>query len=263
VQPVWARRALALLCALASAGALAAETLVVGSKRFTESYILGEIVARAAGEHAPVQYRPGLGNTGIVFAALEAGSIDVYPDYTGTLAREVLQLGGDAPLDEINRRLASRGIGVGVPLGFDNSYALAMREDRADALGIRTLSDLARHPDLRFGFSQEFVARADGWHALQHAYGLAGVLPKGLDHGLAYEALALGDVDVVDIYTTDAKIEPGVRVVDEFPDDTHLPIAYPVAVMRGARTGATRFAEFLAGDVARAKFSEFGFIALP
>ena len=78
---------------------------------------------------------------------------------------------------------------------------------------------------------------------------------------LAY--VARGEAPLGIVYTTDAKIEPGVRVVDEFPDDTHLPITYPVAVMRGARKGATRFVEFLAGDVARAKFSEFGFVALP
>jgi osmoprotectant transport system permease protein len=206
VRGVAGRCAVALLGALACIGAAAAETLVVGSKRFTESYILGEIVARVAREHVPVQYRAGLGNTGIVFAALEAGSIDVYPDYTGTLAREVLKLGGDVPLDEIDRLLAPRGIGAAVPLGFSNSYALALREDRAEALGIRTLSDLARHTDLRFGFSQEFIARADGWPALQRGYGLAGVAPRGLDHGIAYEAVAKGDVDVVDVYTTDAKI---------------------------------------------------------
>ncbi len=210
------RIAAAFLCVLASVDAFAAETLVVGSKRFTESYILGEIVARVAREHAPVQYRPGLGNTGIVFAALEAGSIDVYPDYTGTLAREVLKLEGDASLAELNRRLAPRGIGAAVPLGFDNSYALAMRDDRAEALGIRTVSDLARHPDLAFGFSQEFIARADGWPALQRAYGFARVVPRGLDHGLAYEAMAKGDIDVVDVYTTDAKIARyGLRTLED------------------------------------------------
>jgi osmoprotectant transport system permease protein len=197
-------------------GAAAGETLVVGSKRFTESYILGEIVARAAREYAPVQYRPGLGNTGIVFAALEAGSIDVYPDYTGTLAREILKIEGDAPLAEINRRLAPRGIGVAVPLGFHNSYALAMRNDQAQALGIRTLSDLARHPELRFGLSQEFIVRGDGWPALKHAYGLSSVAPRGLDHGLAYDAVAKGDIDVVDVYTTDAKIERfGLRTLED------------------------------------------------
>ncbi|MET1085128.1 MAG: glycine betaine ABC transporter substrate-binding protein, partial [Burkholderiales bacterium] len=100
------------VCAFAAASAFAADTLVVGSKRFTESYILGEIISRTAGEHAPVQYRPGLGNTGIVFAALEAGSIDIYPDYSGTLAREVLKLEHHASLDELNRRLAAKGVGV-------------------------------------------------------------------------------------------------------------------------------------------------------
>ncbi len=208
--------AMALLCALASTAATAGDTLVIGSKRFTESYILGEIIARTAREHAPVHYRPGLGNTGIVFAALEAGSVDIYPDYTGTLAREVLHLGGDVPLDELNQHLAARGIGAAVPLGFANSYALAMRADRADALGIRTLSDLARHPDLRFGFSQEFMGRSDGWPALQRAYGLTRVVPRGLDHGLAYEAIAQGDIDVIDAYTTDAKIARyGLRTLDD------------------------------------------------
>jgi osmoprotectant transport system permease protein len=163
-----------------------------------------------------VQYRPGLGNTGIVFAALEAGSIDVYPDYTGTLAREVLKLEGDASLAELNRRLAPRGIGAAVPLGFDNSYALAMRDDRAEALGIRTVSDLARHPDLAFGFSHEFIARADGWPALQGGYGLAGIAPRGIDHGIAYEAIAKGDIGVVDVYTTDAKIARfGLRTLED------------------------------------------------
>ncbi len=208
--------AVALLYAFASAETLAAEALVVGSKRFTESYILGEIVARAARDHAPVQYRPGLGNTGIVFAALAAGSIDVYPDYTGTLAREVLRLNGDATLDEINRALAPQGIGAGVALGFANSYALAMRADRADALGIQTLSDLARHPDLRFGLSQEFMGRTDGWPALQRAYGLTRIVPHGLDHGLAYEAIAQGEIDVIDAYSTDAKLARyALRTLDD------------------------------------------------
>ena len=198
---------LAILCPLAVASANAAESLVVGSKRFTESYVLGEIVARVAGEHGQVRYRPGLGNTGIVFAALEAGSIDIYPDYTGTLAAEILKLDAGASLVEIDRRLAVMGLGVGVPLGFENGYALAMQEDRAQALGIRKLSDLARHPELRLGLSQEFIARADGWAALKRAYGLTPVTPTGIDHGLAYEAMGNGSIDVMDVYSTDAKLE--------------------------------------------------------
>jgi len=181
-----------------------AEPLKVGSKRFTESYILGEILIRAAGD---AEHRPGLGNTGIVFAALKAGSIDLYPEYTGTIAKEILRLEGHATLADLNRALAPQGFGAGVPLGFHNGYALAMRAERAEALAIRTLSDLARHPDLRLGLSQEFIGRTDGWPGLKSAYRLPFATPQGLDHGLAYEALAAGRIDVMDIYTTDAKID--------------------------------------------------------
>jgi osmoprotectant transport system permease protein len=192
-------------------------TLRVGSKRFTESYILGEIVretAVRAGVRA--EHRPGLGNTGIVFAALKGGAIDVYPEYTGTIAREILKLDGGVPLDEINRRLAPLGVGAAVPLGFNNTYALAMREALAEELGIGTISDLARHPDLRLGLTQEFIGRADGWPGLKAAYGLPFAAPTGIDHGLAYDALASGRIDVKDIYSTDAKIERfGLRVLED------------------------------------------------
>lgn len=200
-----------VLCLAASHSS--AETLRVGSKRFTESYILGEIIVRAAGEAA---HRPGLGNTGILIAALKSGSIDLYPEYTGTIAREILKLQGNPSLAELNRALAPLGLGAAVPLGFNNSYALAMGEERAQALGIRTLGDLARHPELKLGLSQEFIGRADGWPGLKAAYGLPFATPSGLDHGLAYEALAAARIDVMDIYTTDAKIERyGLRVLED------------------------------------------------
>ncbi len=191
-----------LAVVLAAPGVAGAETIKVGSKRFTESYILGEIIARTVqGEH-----RPGLGSTGIVFEALKAGAIDVYPDYTGTIAREILRVEGRPPLAEIDAELATLGLGAGIPLGFNDGYALAMREDRAQALGVRRLSDLAAHPELKLGLSPEFTARADGWPGLEAAYGLP-QSPVGLEHGLAYEAIAAGTIDVMDVYTTDAKIE--------------------------------------------------------
>jgi len=202
-------RWLALLAA-AVACAAHAETLTVGSKRFTESYILGELLARVA----DARHQPGLGSTGIVFAALKAGSIDLYPEYTGTIASEILRLDGRPTIGELDRALAPLGLGVGVPLGFSNSYALAMREDRAQALGIRALSDLARHPRLKLGLSQEFIGRADGWPGLKAAYGLPHDAPGGLDHGLAYEAIGAGRIDVIDVYATDAKIARyGLRVL--------------------------------------------------
>ena len=180
-----------------------AETLKVGSKRFTESYILGEVIVRTAGD---AMHRPGLGNTGILYAALTSGSIDLYPEYTGTIAKEILKLGGTAGTDEINRALAPLGLGIAVPLGFNNGYALAMREETAQRLGIRSLSDLARQTGLKLGLSQEFIGRADGWPGLKSAYAIPFAPPSGLDHGLAYEAIAAGRIDVMDIYTTDAKI---------------------------------------------------------
>jgi len=182
--------------------------LVVGSKRFTESYILGEILTRTAedaGEGGAV-HRRGLGNTGIVYAALLSGSIDLYPEYTGTIALEILK--GDAPADlaTLNRRLAPLGLGAAIPFGFNDTYALAMQRTAAEKLGIRTLEDLARHRQLRYGLSNEFLNRQDGWPGVKARYGLTAV-PQGLDHGLAYEAIAAGQIDVIDIYSTDAKID--------------------------------------------------------
>jgi len=186
-----------------------AEELRIGSKRFTESYILGEILvqtARANGEPT-ARHERGLGNTAILLGALQSGNIDLYPEYTGTIAREVLKLDHVPPLNELNTLLAARGLAVAAPLGFNNTYALAMRASDAQTRGIARISDLKRHPDLKLGLSQEFLGRADGWPNLSRAYGLEFPPPKGLDHGLAYEAIAGGQVDVIDIYSTDAKLD--------------------------------------------------------
>jgi osmoprotectant transport system permease protein len=187
----------------------AAAELHVGSKRFTESYILGEIIkqtTQAAGE-ASATHSQGLGNTAIVLNALTTGSIDVYPEYTGTIAKEILKLDAVPPLPELNAKLASIGLAVGVPLGFNNTYAIAVRADDASAKGIAKLSDLKAHPELRLGLSQEFIGRADGWPGLKRAYDLPFATPRGLDHGLAYEAIAQRQVDAIDIYSTDAKLD--------------------------------------------------------
>ena len=191
-----------ILLLIFACGAHAEDPVRVGSKRFTESYILGELLARAAGG----EHKPGLGNTGIVLSALKAGAIDVYPEYTGTIAAEIVRLPG-ASLEQLNAALGQQGLAAGVPLGFNNGYALAMREERAQSLGIRRLSDLRAHADLKFGLSQEFIGRSDGWPGLKRAYELPQPTPSGLDHGLAYEAIGAGRIDVMDVYTTDAKID--------------------------------------------------------
>jgi osmoprotectant transport system permease protein len=187
-------------------------TLHIGSKRFTESYILGEVLAQVAAPHAKVAHLQGLGNTAIVLAALQAGRIDVYPEYLGTIDLEILKHAQPTSLDQIRKELAPMGLGVAVPLGFNNTYALAMRGEDAS---VKAVSELAREPALRFGLSHEFIGRADGWPGVAARYGLP-QRPEGLDHGLAYEALQGRQTDVIDIYSTDAKIRQyGLRVLED------------------------------------------------
>jgi len=185
-----------------------ATPFVVGSKRFTESFILGEIIAQTVREAgvASVQLKSGMGNTSILLAALRSGDIDVYPEYTGTITREILKSEQSLSLEEINARLLPMGLRAGVLLGFNNSYVLAMRSDLASSLGIQSISDLSRHPSLVLGLSHEFIGRADGWRGLSQAYGLGALKPRGLDHGLAYEAIAAKKIDLVDAYGTDSKL---------------------------------------------------------
>lgn len=192
--------------------------LRIGSKRFTESYILGELLAQSAARYARVEHKQGLGNTAIVLAALKSGSIDIYPEYTGTISLEILKHAKPASLEQMQRELAGQGLGVAVPLGFNNTYALAVR---GDAGGPQRLSDLAAQRDLRYGLSHEFIGRADGWPGLAERYGIRST-PRGLDHGIAYEALARKQVDVIDIYATDAKISQyGLRVLED--DRSYFP----------------------------------------
>ncbi|HSH88824.1 MAG TPA: glycine betaine ABC transporter substrate-binding protein [Ramlibacter sp.] len=181
--------------------------LRIGSKRFTESYILAQVLAQAAAPHLsqPPEVKQGLGNTAIVYEALRSGSIDLYPEYAGTIALEILKNDKPMSLEAMNKALAPLGLGAAIPLGFNDGYALAMRGPDAGRLNIRTLSDLARHPDLKFGLSNEFIGRADGWPGLARTYRMS-QQPLGLDHGLAYDAIAGKQIDVMDIYTTDAKI---------------------------------------------------------
>jgi osmoprotectant transport system permease protein len=183
--------------------------LRIGSKRFTESYILAEIAAgtaRGAGD-AHVSHQQGIGGTALVFRALKEGSIDVYPDYTGTIAEAVTHDATRADVASLRKALSADGIALTDPLGFENTYALASTESVAEARHLETISDLARTPDLRFGFSHEFLGRSDGFHGLAARYGLSTAHVQALDHGLAYEALAKGAIDVTDIYSTDAAIE--------------------------------------------------------
>jgi osmoprotectant transport system permease protein len=149
-----------------------------------------------------------------VFAALTAGELDAYPEYTGTIRKEIFageQL-GDAQLREA---LAARGVGISEPLGFENTYALAMRREQAERLGIERISDLARHDALVLGFSHEFLERADGWPQVRQRYGLPQREVLGMEQELAYRQLDSGAIDVMDAYSTDAKLRQYDLVVLE------------------------------------------------
>ena len=199
-------------CWLALAGSVCLATesrsLVVASKRFTESYLLAEIISQTleVKASARVERKPGLGNTAILFGALQQGKIDVYPEYVGTITKEILKEEQELTIGQINERLSVWGLRAEVLLGFNNSYAFAMKADKAKQLNISSIGDLNKFPELRFGLSHEFLGRKDGWNALRLAYGLPHLNALGLDHGLSYQALEKNQVDVVDAYTTDASL---------------------------------------------------------
>ncbi len=179
----------------------------IASKAFTESVILGEVVAlmvSAAG--IAVEHRAALGGTRLCWDALVSGRIDAYPEYTGTVLQEILHGQGAADVASLRAALRPHGVSLSGSFGFDNTYALGMRRARAAAAGIQTISELRQHPGLRFGLSDEFMSRRDGWPGLVARYGLAAEDVRGLDHDLAYRGLAEDRIDVTDLYATDAEI---------------------------------------------------------
>jgi osmoprotectant transport system permease protein len=185
----------------------AAQTVVVGSKKFTESYVLGEIAERVLKDAGfTVEHRQGIGATGIVWEALKGGSIAMYPDYTGTVGEEILKRPKLTP-DQMRKELKKLGIGMTQDLGFNDAYGLVLRRKQAEELGITKISDLRRHPDLRAGITHELFNRSDGWKPLVARYGLKFTDFKTIDHGLGYAALFAEQVDVKDCYTTDAEIK--------------------------------------------------------
>jgi osmoprotectant transport system permease protein len=214
-----------LLCLLAPfASAIAEEpSITVGSKNFTENVVLGELTTLLL-EHDGVSasHRGALGGTRILFNALRAGEIDLYVEYSGTLTHEILAAEQPRSPEHVIQLLAVEGLKMSRPLGFANNYALGIREERAQELSLTTISDLRAHPDLVLRFSNEFMERADGWPALRERYRLPQRDVLGVEHDLAYRGLAAGDVDVTELYTTDAEIAYyGLRVLSD--DEKHFP----------------------------------------
>lgn len=195
-----------LIVLLAAAGE--APKIKVGSKGYTESVILGEmavLLAEQAG--AEVVHKDNLGGTRILWSALLDGAIDVYPEYTGTLTQELFRGEKLESHEAIRARLTEKGVLMSESLGFNNSYALGVKESLAKELKLKTISDLKQHPELKFGFSSEFMKRGEGWPSLKDRYGLSPKKVTGLDHALAYLAMDSGEIGVTDIYTTDPNIK--------------------------------------------------------
>jgi len=211
---------------------LCEEVLKVGSKTFTESVILGEIIKQIA-EHEgyKVTYLQELGGTRVLWNSLLKGEIDIYPEYTGTLIQEILSGKNIESIEQLENELLNLNIGISKPLGFNNTYIVGMKYNKARTLGISKISDLRRFPDLVLGFSSEFMDRKDGWPGLKQNYNLSHINVKGLDHDIAYRGLDRGSIDVIDLYSTDAEIEYyNIKTLDD--DLDFFPKYFAVLVYR-------------------------------
>jgi osmoprotectant transport system permease protein len=214
--------------------------VVVGSKPFGESYLLAEIFAQLLeARGVTVSRRFGLGGTEIVFPALQRGDIDVYPEYTGTGMLVILKArppsDAAAVFDLVSRQFATRFDARWLaPLGFENTYAMSVRTEMAERLGLRTVSDLARlGSQLRAGFTADFIGLPDGLPGLQRAYGLRPQAVNPLAPAVKYQALMSGDVDVIDAYSTDGLL--GRYPITVLADDKRFFPPYDAAALvRGA-----------------------------
>ena len=198
-------RCAALLFGLLAMSARA--DVVVGSKVFTESVVLGELATQLLQhEGIAATHQRELGGTTILWSGMLRGDIQCYPEYTGTLRAEIFAR-QSLDSDEALRQALNRSrVWASPALGFNNTYVLGMRKDVAQRLSVRRMSDLAAQPQLRLAFSNEFIERSDGWPGVRTAYGLPQQDVRGMAHDLAYRALASSSIDITDLYSTDAEI---------------------------------------------------------
>lgn len=208
--------------------------ITIGSKNFNESYLLAEIMAQLLElEGFDVERRFGLGGTLVCYEALANGEIDVYAEYTGTLSQVILKTKNLTPeVTELNRLVADRELRVLNSFGFNNTYAMAVKQHLADERGLSLVSQLADHSDLKMAFSLEFLNREDGWPGLVQTYGFSGT-PTGIEHGLAYQAIDEGKIDITDAYSTDGDLERyGLTVLND--DRGYFPQYFAVPFVRAA-----------------------------
>ncbi len=246
-----------LLIVTAPTTASERNNIVIASKAFTESVILGEISSQLLNARGlDAEHRSSLGGSRILWTALVNGEIDAYPDYTGTIFLEILGQDRVEDINQLRALLASHGIGATDKLGFNNTYVIGMRESRAAGLGVQSISDLKLHSDLRFAFSNEFIERADGWHSLQAHYQLPQSEVTGVEHELAYRALESGDIDAMDLYSTDAEIRYyNIRTLAD--DQAYFPDYHAVYLYRlDLDDTAIKYLEELQGSITTAAMVE-------
>lgn len=182
------------------------KNITVGSKNFNENYVLAETISLLF-ENAGYQVdrKFGMAGTLIIYEALRTQEVDVYVEYTGTLASVILNFDDPPTIEAINARLPS-GLEVMESLGFNNTYAIAIKRDLARQLNISTISELADQPSIDLGFSVEFMNRDDGWAGMVDIYNFEQEAIS-MDHGLAYQAIDDGRIDITDAYSTDGDID--------------------------------------------------------
>ena len=248
---------LVLVLAVAGCGRSADHPLRIGSKNFSEQVILGEIAAQGLeARGVRVDRRLNLGGTFVCDKAIAAGELDLYPEYTGTAFTAILKRkpvsDPAAVREDVAREYAKRRLVWSPPLGFENTFALVMRASDSQRLGIRRISDLAAHPEIRPGFGYEFLERADGFPGLAKTYGLKFTArPAQMDLGLLYPALQGRNVDLVAGNSTDGLIDAVGGVVLE-DDRRYFPpyeAAFVVRAEAWSRPEVRGFLESLGGRI--------------
>jgi osmoprotectant transport system substrate-binding protein len=248
---------LLLVAVLLACGRAGDRPLRIGSKNFSEQVILGEIAAQGLeARGVRVDRRLNLGGTFVCDKAIAAGELDIYPEYTGTAFTAILKRkpvsDPTAVREEVAREYSQRGLVWSPPLGFENTFALVMRASDAARLGVRRISDLAAHAEIRPGFGYEFLERADGFPGLAKTYGLKfAARPVQMDLGLLYPALEERKVDLVAGNSTDGLIDAIGGVVLE-DDRRYFPPYEAAFIVRAEvwkRPGVREFFESLGGRI--------------
>lgn len=212
---------------------ISAQTIRVGAKHFNEGYILSEIISQLLeSEGYKVERKFNLGGTLVCYEALINNEIDIYPEYTGTISEAILKQKGKISFEELKNKLKELNLEISGEYGFNNTYAFAVRNELAKNFDLRTISDLRKYPDMKFGLSYEFLNREDGWKNLAKYYELP-QKPVGLEHGLAYNAIEDKQIDLTDVYSTDGEIPKyDLKILSD--DKGYFPKYFAVSFYKGS-----------------------------